>query len=186
MEQGSLLGHTNGGLSRVNLPQEGIIRTNLTPGAMHRVYINTPVTLPSTYVASLGGAGEFSCVWYTDYRGEWIEQTYTLTDVLEGVLHIEFSCWEWHNSYRTLESPKRTRYRVAVDGLVGAESAEQWSQWANPFLSFAVPHPGGTATITVGALYSPSKGDPAVALDDPAADQMMFAGGTLLVVGRHR
>lgn len=185
-EEGARLGIANGGLTRVNLPEEGVTRAMISSKALHQVYFQQPVELPTARQLSNGGAGEFKCLWYADYSSGWIEQTWTYADVPEGVVQIEYSGWEWHNSYRTLESPKRSRYRLTVGGLTAAESPEVWTTWANPFLSAVVPWGGGNLAVTLGVRYSTATGDPSVSLDDPAEDQLLFAGGTLLVIGRHR
>ena len=170
----------NGGLDRANLPYQTFDHDNIVDYAFQKVLLSTNIELASAFQVSNGGAGHFSCLNYEAYTGGWVEHaTYTLDDCHEGMLLVDFSCWAFCLKFQTLNSPKRTLWRITVNGEEVATTAGIYPTFSNPRVCACVPVAGGTVVVGLSWKYTGySPGD-----DSIMTNEMLYGGGVLFARG---
>lgn len=170
------------GLDRSNLPESCIDRVQVQPNAFHSIVVEEDIFLASAYQVSTYGEGYFHCLDYDAYSGGWVTNNeWTLTGFSEGMLQVEFSCWQRLNAMKTKGNPKGTAWRLLFNGAVLAESAPIMTAYACPFICYTGPLKS-SGTLTLQWRYT----SPDAALDDDEATQLYFAGGQILIIARWR
>lgn len=170
------------GLDRSNLPESCIDRVQVQPNALHSITLEEDIFMLGTYQTSNGGAGDFKCLEYDVYSGGWVTNNeWTLTGFSEGMLQVEFSCWQWVYAMYTKDNPKGVSWRLLFNGSVLAESAPIMTAFACPRLCYTGPLKS-SGTLTLQWRYTSPDG----AVDVDTANQVYFAGGQVLIIARWR
>lgn len=170
------------GLDRTNLPTRCIDRPQIAANAMHKVVLHDNLAMKAALQTSNGGKGDFQCLEYDSYTGGWVtNDEWALTDVNEGMIQVEFSCWHWTYAYETQDNPKGIAYRILYNGLVLVESAPIYTHFANPRLCYTGPLKSD-GTISLQWQYT----SPETGLDLSTQNQAYWAGGQLLIIARWR
>lgn len=171
-------GWINGGIDRTSIVENTITYDQVLDYALLKVTTSNNIVLNADYQLSAGGTAEFKCLDYENYTGGWQTNTsVTITGLREGMLHVEFSCWVWHQVIETLNNPKYSRWRLLWNNQVVAQTAGIYNMFHNPYLMADVPIAGGSGTLILQWAYA--------GVDDTVdlnlTNQFMFGGGNLYI-----
>ena len=196
-------GSLNGGVDRTMLPGDTFDRRHLKERAFHGVSLTTNLELNPDFRGTNGSTQEFNGLEYDFYSGGWrpAVSPIVVTDVHEGMAHIEWSCWYWYNRFTSGfdidPSPTSgnvateanhdhwVRFRVLYNGLAVLQTSKLYTQFDNLVLTADHPIVGGDARYEVQFSFSPAAthGKP---VDDKNTPMMYFGGGQFLCIPRWR
>ncbi|RMG57357.1 MAG: hypothetical protein D6722_25120 [Bacteroidetes bacterium] len=172
----------NGSLDRENLPTSCIGRGELATRAAWRGSITDGLMLDSSYYDSLTSG--YEGVDYDLYHGGWVtHSTAPSMACKEGMLHVEFNCWAWHESSSVVGSADMYfRFQLVIPGLgVIAQSDKIYTHMTSVFLVSDIPVTQGSHSVQIQWLCpSPDSG--------ASLTQRFFwwEGGSLLMINRYR
>lgn len=173
-------GEINGGIDRTMLEENAVDHPVIKDNALIKVVVSNNLELATDYQVSNGGICNFQCLDYDNYTGGWITNTeVTFTGLREGMLHVEFSCWAFHQKIQTYNNPKYSRWQLTWNNQVICQTAEIYTHFSNPYLVADVPVAGGSGVLGVRWQYA---GVDAI-YDSTTANQFMFGGGNLYIQG---
>lgn len=174
-------------LRRNNLPAQCIGRPQMTANALHRSTVVQDFTLGSTYCTSGSVAGQFNCLKYDDYGGGWrTGETWSLTNLLPGLLSVQVSLWMFVNVYSTIANPKYLKFRiVSDDGQHVLSTGNHYTSWANMSV-VGVIEVSGPVALKLEWIYKSPKNSGTGGDDVSTVGQMMYGGGTAMFVNTHR
>ena len=188
-EYDNLKGWVNGGLDRSSIAEGSIAPEMVKQNAFCKVMVKSFEFAAPSQSASTS-YDTFDGLTYEKYFGGFYPATeVTLTGLHEGMMHLEFKCWDALLKVNDDMNPHFVEFRLSYNGQTVCQGAPCYMAATNYFLVCDFPISGGDGTVTIEYRIAPPVNSgttdvrPYVSTD---TTYMYYGGGQVLAVGRWR